>query len=261
MKKSRKPTVISQIYSTKDYDLFAHDPENRIPRKNAALMASLDEYGSLSCLPVVVVSNGEGKYIIKDGENRFDNCRAKGQPIHFVFADRADVDWSKTNQAQHAWNLQNYVDRFIGQGRKDYIRLASLAKDFGLKLSTTAMLLAGADDYHPATKEIKDGTFRIHDEENAWKVQLLVKEAWKNVHWANNRQFVSALALTVKHGKCDLARLGHKLAACPNLLVHYTRTRDFVAMLDKLYNHMNRGELVDIEANIRRALKAARKVL
>lgn len=243
-----KATNVATIKETSDYSAFKVDATNRAVTKIKKLVASMKKYGWLDAYPAHVVSEN-GKFIIKDGQHRFEAAKSLGIAVKFVpCKHHKDIAIPEINNAQRTWSIRDYVASWKQQGNPDYAKLVQFSESSGIGLSTCASLLSnktpsGNRDYSNITDAIKTGKFKIRTLDFAYDVASVVSACSGFIVWAKNSLFVAAIARALRVKEISAATLIEKIKANPGLLQLMPTMDAFIVMLEDLYNYRSKKRL------------------
>jgi hypothetical protein len=139
--------VVGQIYSTKNYDLFKHNPINRgkgkIEEVNVLkLMERMKRRNFLPEIPLLVWEDPkDGTYTIIKGHHRYEAAKRLGLPINYqktILPDTRPEDAPEMELGQTLWTTQNHIDAYVARGNLEYKKLMEFLQgheiDFSLFL-------------------------------------------------------------------------------------------------------------------------------
>jgi hypothetical protein len=164
-----------EIHVTTDYDQFKSLVGNRsiFEPSLRKLIASLEEHNSLPFTPIKVNSNME----VIDGQHRLMAARQLNLPIYYVIEPDADLKTvQRVNANQRSWTPFDYLESFIAQGKKDYVRLLDFMDEYRLSLSISAMLLGDITSNALVHRLIKKGDFVISNFDKAEREASFLNE-------------------------------------------------------------------------------------
>ncbi|MEI5993742.1 ParB N-terminal domain-containing protein [Candidatus Enterococcus mansonii] len=148
--------IVSDIYITSEYDQFKLIKGNRKIRVNRKLENSILEKGILT--PLAVNSLLE----ILDGQHRFNIAKKYGIPVpYYVTISKNMDDIIELNNTAHNWNVQDFINKYVEDGRLSYIQLNELIHRFK-KVSVGDLISAARGNLSKSTKDIdvvKEGNF------------------------------------------------------------------------------------------------------
>lgn len=138
----------------------------------------------LGCVQPVVVTeidfiNGKKGFYIIDGQHKFNALLRLGEEIPYVVIDLKNKEElveaiALLNASSKSWTIQDYVTAWSSL-REDYVKLNRYFQIYDFELSVLAQILnnqtvrAGLGS-NSSTNKIKNGTFKINDEEKAVEI-------------------------------------------------------------------------------------------
>jgi hypothetical protein len=116
-----------RIHRSTEYDRFLSPGWQRdVSENRAKKMADLNDEQGFDLMrfnPVIVQPDGEGGYIVVDGQHRVKAAEISGDPIYYVIDDTKHLDpgiISELNQFQKDWGLRDWVEYYAHFGIEDY---------------------------------------------------------------------------------------------------------------------------------------------
>ena len=232
--------TIQKIQETKKYDLFENFKENRDvnldDRRTKNLAESMVEHGWLDAYPAMVKKNGSGKYYVQDGQHRIAVAQEFGIPVKYVIEEQ-NVDVAKLNSTSKTWTVNDYLQRYVNAGNKEYKELRDFSEHNPIPLTTCAAMLAGTNSFGNISYRFYRGQFAVRNWKKANDVaqyyqyliaisSLLKKKGSINALWA---------CFHVDYFDPDrlIAGAENKVAAIRNM----GTTEGFLELFDELYNH------------------------
>jgi hypothetical protein len=236
-----------KISQTRNYSQFVHDATNRpITEKDRnnlrQLKRSMQKYGFLP-MPILVRRSGDKLRII-DGQHRFSVAQELKLPVLYTETERDDIDISIPGGAQAPWKLSDHVMSKAAQGKAAYQQLRLFVEETKLPLSKAASILAGQTAKSGnVQKYIKEGTFKVSDENYAHRVANMVQAVKRFVPWAMHSQSINAISRFARVPEFDDSQFIKKVESHSHLLRHCATLEDFSEMYDAIYNHMTRSRI------------------
>lgn len=227
-----------KILKTKDYDLFTFDEGNqkRISNKHVnRLSKSIKENDFTHLKPINVFPLGDGRYLIIDGQNRFTACKRLDKHIYYIVSSDMNISHvQKVHTAQKSHSMNEILDYYEIHGHNDYKVYAMFKRTYGFSHSICLMLLSNTIN----TEKFKLGEFRVNSLTQAQKFADQAKD-FKDLNFKqwNSRSFILALLDVFTHPEYDHKRMMHKVALQPRSLVKCSSYRDYVIMLEDIYNY------------------------
>jgi len=153
------------VKSTRDYDMFVSDKENRILKENEhkRLQLSMERYGFLKCFPIVVKpKNKKGKHVVKEGQHRLHYAEHLGLEVWYIEEEK-DFDIAVINCTAVIWKTKDYAEKFAKNGYREYVEAVAFSEKYRLNISIACAMLAGYVSFSNIRKEFYDGAFVVKD--------------------------------------------------------------------------------------------------
>ena len=228
---------LTTILSSKDYNKFSIAEENRSIRKTnlTKKRKSMKKYGWIAACPAQVVIRN-GRHVIIDGQHRFRIAEELGIPVVYVVVpDRVGLVISEINNAQEPWNSLDYVSSECKKGNPHFVKLADFAERHSLPIGISAKLLLGQSNRHTGTREIRDGTFTVKDN-NADQIAQIVSRVRVIVKWAANTGFIDALSKACSINSFNPVQFIERCENNPGKLKLQPTTEAFLELIEEIYN-------------------------
>lgn len=245
------------IHSTNNYGLFRISKDNRdIDLNNPysrSLRKSLQKYGWLSSFPMMVKSTDEG-FVIIDGQHRFSIARELNNQVKFVI-DNTDIDVSEINSAQKIWSNEDFLNRWVKHGLKDYFEIKEFSEKHKISVSISASLLAGTYSFSNVRDKFRNGKYKVKTRQHAEKIisqynsLLAIRPDIKNVN------LIKAIYACNYVSGFDPDRLIDTALKYPKLLDAYSRIDDYLDMIEEIYNYGKKTKRVPISFFAKEAMK------
>ncbi len=231
-----KPT---QIFSTKHYGQFYLIEGNRPinERHVKELMMSMTEE---ECVSPIQVNE---KMEIIDGQHRFRALQELKLPIHYYILKGASIKTvQRLNSYTKNWLSDDYLNSYVDAGYKDY----KLYKEFkdAYKFGNSIILLLLTNSYDRGAEEVKfkNGQFKISNWDNAVVMAGKLERMSQHITWYKERSWCYALIRALKTKGFDYDKFLGKLIYQSRKLVKCANTKQYLALIEEIYNHMNRGD-------------------
>lgn len=235
-----------RIKKTKDYEQFKFFDENRDVKTNKVnrLVDSILRTNKLKVNPIIV---NKANYIV-DGQHRLKAAEELGESIYYIVDDDAKLDDVIPIQTQYAWTMVDYLSYWIQKGKKDYELLDRFVKSYGLSLSVSMYLLAGAGPNQRKNGD-KPGSLIGYFKEGRYKVTsygrgaelaerlFAIREYCLDSCW-RSRSFISALMKAyevISHKK-----LLHRLKTSGKELKRQVNTVEYLRQFEDVVNYRAR---------------------
>lgn len=173
---------LSRIFiSAKHYDqlLFVEQNRNIKPKHVKRMKESVLKHGVLR-LVIVVFDDLTGKYVIVDGQHLAKSLMELGREIECQIVDLENEThltqlMIDLNNISESWKLFDYVHGWAMSGKRDYKILKQSILNSGLQ-ETVVLMAYARKSRGLATKELKQGTFKITDKKYGDTIINYVKE-------------------------------------------------------------------------------------
>lgn len=257
-KKGKYNDVVTQVWITNDYDKFKFISQNREPDHVKALILSFKD----RLVPNAILCNE--KFEIIDGQNRFLASKEIGAPIYYYIINGLGIyDVASLNSYGKNWNTIDYIKMWASLGKEEYKKVLSFNEEFpDLSLQNVVNILGDASTravkghiLSDATAEkfkndkmrhgeIKGGTFKIRDIERSRLIARCVMEykpfARPGLQIYKQSAFISALIRLTRDKRFDNSELVRKISLYPSLFYRCTTAKQYVDMLEELFNYKRR---------------------
>lgn len=250
--KQNTPVEADTVWSTTNYDSFDPDPRNRTQSDRFDLIESMRRSGWLHSKPMRVYRKpGErNRFVIHDGQHRFNAARKLGLPVKFVVEDCKSVHPSEPTP-EKPWTPK---DRIISHARTkiEFSRLVQFADQHGLTYMVAAGLLAG--QFSGIRKPIDNGSFEIGDLEHAKNVVYVMHSVEGIIKWSRHKLFLLALSDAIKYSDIEIKTLIDRMKANPGMMILQPNLDTFIHMIEAIYNtRTNRKVAVHHQVGINKA--------
>lgn len=230
-------SATAKINKTKNYSMFQISIENRPLdiTKHKRLKESMLKYGFLQSFPISCYRDDKGNLIVKDGQHRLAIAQELGLVVHWI-EDTQDFCVAEVNSTSKAWCIDDYARRFAADGNFNYQIALEFAEKTKIPISLAAGFLAGHCGSSNVMKDMKDGTFRIKDQEYAYNVADLYKGLLSLAPNIRHNNLILACAAVVRVKNFDQKRMLQNAARCREKLIKYSQREAFLQMLEDIYN-------------------------
>jgi hypothetical protein len=254
----------ARILESNNYGKFQLMEFSREVKKTKHLEASMREHGWIDAYPAHVIRNGEGKWLIKAGNHRFEVARKLGIGIKFVEChDNATIHGLE--KATVPWGLSGYLTSFARMGKSAYLAVRAYQEKTGIPLTHCISLLGGESaGSHNLTNAFKDGTFRLGNSAHSEVMASIIgrcKEC-EFPYWKNSL-FIQAVSKIVQAEGFDLDIMKNKIGTFCHYMKKQADMQEYVEMLDSIYNRQSQVKvplafLAEEAARKRDAIKTKR---
>lgn len=158
-----KDKMSNKVIETSDYGKFKVTVENRgVDSPHVRKLAiSMKRHGWWDGFPMVVCSAPGGKFIIRDGQNRFRAAQSLNIPVKYIVDEAsASIPLSELNGEHRNWKMLDYITSHAHSGDKDYTIALNFIRAHKAPVSVACSLLnkSGVN-----CKSIINGTFVVLD--------------------------------------------------------------------------------------------------
>jgi hypothetical protein len=233
---------------TLNYEMFKTNSLNRVsvgenhePRKD--LVKSMKADGFWAESPVRCYANEDGSLTIFDGHNRLLAAQSLGLPVEYVVYSKngkGELDPIRfSTTATKQWSISEIAEGYKIKGSKDYVELADYVSEYGIPINCASSMLMGEQAGSAnANKFIRNGTFKVKQVgiDHAVVVGYVCNEVSMHADWAKTTSFVIAVSRVLLTPGFKLSQLLDKINKYPELLKKQASWRDYIDMIDVLYN-------------------------
>ncbi len=162
---------MSEIYTTKDYNLFKKHENNRdIDQNNLKkIILSLQTQNLLEFRPILV----DRDMRIIDGQHRFEAAKTLNLEIHYQISNNDhSEDILLLNANQKNWVVEDYVKYYVSKGNENYKKYLEYAtkKNIGLSHLYKYFFRNNGRD----SQKMKDGTFIFPTEDKIKEISEML---------------------------------------------------------------------------------------
>jgi hypothetical protein len=233
---------INDVFETTEYSAFKTLDGNR--NLNPANLARLKKsmQGELLQVPIIVNEKME----IIDGQHRFESCKDLGLPLCFIIVKGYELPQvHKLNAIARNWSLHDYLDSYADLGLNDYI----LAKKFMLKykipINACLQMLSGTNTgggYNSKTV-FTEGAFKIKDYSKACMLASQILAVGKFYEGNKRQYFMAAMVFVSDNPTFNFRTFLRKLAMQRTALVHCANKKQYVMLIEDIYNHHSQNKV------------------
>jgi len=227
------------VRQTTNYGMFELLPFNRDVKNTRELEASLRTHGWIHSKPLDVIPKGNtGKYLIRDGHNRFIAAQKLGIPILYVVC-KDDADVFRLVNTTRMWTVSDFLESHCRTGKEDYLEAKRYCTETGIPVGLALSMLmgqtAGSGNWG---ERFKRGNYQINRSSNHAAIMkdlvLLCKTC--GVEFYNKSLFVQALSRVVFTKEVDLSRLKTKIKKFAHAMSKRSSLDQYLEMFEELYN-------------------------
>lgn len=221
------------MYHTQLYDQFKLVETNRpIDHKHVVkLKHSISKKNLLHLNPIIV----DEQFNVIDGQHRLQAARELGLDVHYIMSTEiSQEDIATLNTNKKMWQIADYVQYHAKNGKVAYHSLQLFMKNFHF-LPPSAALLIACRDVNP--KDVRDGKLKELNLDEAEAFMGRLSDIRNHYSDAYSRKFVMAVRVCEKAQDYDHKRMVEKIAANPRALKPCTTTKEYVKLLEEIYNY------------------------
>jgi hypothetical protein len=238
-----------KVLETNNHSLFVMSPFNRHIKESIyyrALKSSLMRHGWLVSEPMRVrlIREGvnRGKYLMEGAHNRFVIAMELGISVRYiVVSDNATME--ELICATIPENVNTWLERWLGRGKKSYALLKEYATKTGISVSTSINLLAGGSATSPNYLwKFKNGQFELGDTAHANLVaELVLLARHLGAACAGHNGFHRAISKAVWAEGLDIKYLKNRMMANVAMMKVQRSMKEYLEMLEAVYNKGSRN--------------------
>ena len=242
--------VVNNIHRTTNYNMFGYFEGNRALNDSHVrnLMESLTE----KQIPVPIVV--DELYRVADGQNRLEACKRLGIPVYYIIVPGLTLeDVKRLNSNTKSWSWQQHMESFIDLGYKDYETYREFYNSYEINHTECMQLLLGHTSKRKGLKKgqktmakaFNDGQFKIAQHTRAIKQANMITKVKPYYEGFTHNHFVRALVhlFDKKQDIYDHDVFLRKLSKRNTKLTHQGSVRDYLSLIEKIYNHGSRNKV------------------
>jgi hypothetical protein len=223
---------MENILSTTDYAQFGIVETNRPVDKNHVkkLKAAIKKRNLLQLNPILV----NNKYEVIDGQHRLQAaCELKLPIFYVVSASITQDDIATLNTNKKNWVLQDYVNYHAKNGKNAYKALLLFMNNNHFLPPSVAVKIACGGI---GSKEVHEGKLASLDLDEAEAFMTRLSDIRNHFSETYTAKFVSAVRQIEKVEGYDHRRMVEKIAFNPRAMKPCTTSKEYVKMLEEIYN-------------------------
>lgn len=247
------------IRSTNNYEMFELENTNRdiLPRRIRKKKNSLKAQGWIETQPMTVQKNGDGKYVILDGQTRFMAAQELGIAVYYaVLPDDRQVNIAAMNTEVGKWNAADYGRHHSKRGCATYDEVEIFAARHGLPLTEAAGMLGGTT-WSNVRKAWMEGMYKIKDRDHAERIATLYMRLRDSIPGRKmDRSLRGAVEAVCRISSFDIARMAEKTKQYNEpLMVKYATREGALQALETIYNYRHRGDKSPLKVDAENAMR------
>ncbi len=229
-----------ELQSTKTYGIFKTIKGNRPLNQGhlRRLTAVIVGNNLLKHNPIIVNSQME----VIDGQHRLEVAKNNNLEIFYLVSENSDLrEVQMLNANTKPWSMQDYMESYIAQGKKDYQILKDYSRENYISLSNAMMCLTNSLNTNRSAgmiKKFKSGEFEVTDVDYAREmVDKLadLKVFTSNFAW-HDRELLFAIAKMEAKGG-DWNQLIKKADDSGLRIERSVNVRGYLHQLEEIYNY------------------------
>ena len=185
------------------------------------------------------------EFNVLEGQHRLLACESMKIPVYYQFSEMTHQDIGKFNSLNEKWAYKDYLKYWSNQGVDDYKILGGFVKRYPYPISLFVYLLTGAQN-NTVLGDFRNGMFKITQgldfiEDILLKISELGK--YNDVIY-RHRGFIMVYAYDVMtHPDFEHKKFLHKVSVTPSLFIKQTNRKDYLRMIEEIYNRNNKHGL------------------
>jgi hypothetical protein len=236
---------INDVFETTEYSAFKTLDGNR--NLNPANLARLKKSMQEELLQVPIIVNEKMEII--DGQHRFESCKDLGLPLCFIIVKGYELPQvHKLNAIARNWSLHDYLNSYADLGLNDYMLAKKFLLKYKIPMNTALQLLSGeavssGGGCRSSVESFKGGTFKVKD---YLKASILATKivAVGDFYDGNKRQcFMSAIVFISRNPAFNFNKFLKKLAIQRTALVHCATHKQYIMLIEDIYNYRSREKV------------------
>lgn len=232
------------VYQTTDYTKFSMIKGNRGLNQNKInkIIAEINAGNNmLPYYPIQVLATSN-KMDILDGQHRFFISRKLKEPVYYILVqeNKTMADIAKVNSNVEKWSQKDFINCYITQGNKHYVKLQKFLEDYKINVGTSLRLLSfghpGVEGSNPELQKLfENGAFEVKkmDEAKAIAEQCKKFEAFP---YHTDRGFVIAIYRVMKAGLVEVDDLVQAYNKNPDKLEKNHSQKQYLFNLEQILN-------------------------
>lgn len=229
-----------QVLKTDDYKIFKDVSSNRdIDRLHVRkLIRSIREKNLLALNPIIVNEKME----VLDGQHRLEAAKQLKVEIYYVVSNEIHHDdISKLNSNKKNWALMDYINYFTVKGVKEFKELSRLINEFP-DYPPSFLIAVVSGDGSKQRQNILNGHLEMDGLSEARTILGYIADFAKYFDCCNNSRFLEAVLFLCNTGLYDHEVMMSKLQKNPGALIPCANKKQYIKLLQDIYNKWTRDE-------------------
>jgi hypothetical protein len=228
-----------EIKSSNDYSKFESIIGNR--RLNASKIEKIcaDVKNGFNMLPYapIIVSDDRSKFLIVDGQHRFEVSKKLNEPVYYVVCDDITLQQiAILNSRADKWRAIDFLNCYVSLGITDYVILRDFMNKHktNIKLSTDLLMFNSVKA--SSTEAFQSGKFECKYFDEAEAIVELTDSLFDLFVFSKDRYLIGAVQEIQNKGVADLDRLKTKIRSKRNMMFRQTDVKNYILNIEKIYN-------------------------
>lgn len=230
-----------KVMESKDYSMFEMMSFNRDVQKTKNLEASMKEHGWIDAYPMHVIQNGNRKFKIKAGHNRFEVATKLKIPVKFVVCDD-NASIHELEKAYRPWSLRDYLNSYCRLEKEDYLMVQDYCEESGIALNLAVSMLADNSAGTGNFSEVfKNGTYKIRMNSNHAQIvkDIVLHLKSIGIDFYNAPYLVQAISKIIRVKEFDIGQFKIKVKLFKSLFEKKANLDQYLDLLEEIYNRKN----------------------
>lgn len=235
-------TIKIEIEQTEDYSKFDVIMGNRNISKVKIDKICNDIKDGFNMLPYcpIIVSEGENKLKIIDGQHRFEVSKKTSNPVYYVICNTLTLrQIALLNSRGDKWKVSDFLQCYIKLGIQDYSTLTRVMDKYKISVRVAADLLMFNQAKANSGDVLQSGEFKCNYLEEVNVLLDLVQSIFHTYKFSMDRYLIAAVQTLQKKGLCDFEKLKTKIAAAPMIMSKQTDPKSYLNNIEAVYNYKN----------------------
>ena len=234
---------VKRVFETTNYKQFKTIKGNR--DINIANLKRLEKSmkGNYLMSPILVNEN----YEVIDGQHRLKCCVSLSLPVRFIIVDGYGVDEMQAlNTISNNWKFNDFINCYADLGYRDYEIIRDFNIKYNLPQTITLNILSDYKNSIGSDSRIlfNQGRFKVKNYIKA--VQFAEKIEVLSLYFERSKgtSFIKAILKAKEVHGFNLDKFVSKVKKYPTLLIACTNEKDYLKVIENVYNYRSRGERV-----------------
>ena len=182
-------------------------------------------------------------YEIIDGQHRLENAKTLKKPVYFIMLKGYGLrQIQRLNSNMKNWNADDFMEGYCQIGMKDYVLYREFKNKYKFGHNECLAILTGQSK--KVNHEFSKGLFKVKNYEESCDTAEKITMYRALYPGFRRRAFVYAMITLLRNPKFDTKEMISKLAYQSTKLVDCTNTKQYLMLLEDIYNFKRKGEPV-----------------